>query len=384
MVDQLMEGIPVITVEELVNVIRTAPSENTIMAWGPPGIGKTQGIRKGALLRYQDITGKPLPEDSLLRREICMEEILSSKQPEDLEGVMMRKEIAGEVYSHIAPPARFEPLMRRDETPRTLFLDEINQARPHVQVIGMQIALEKRIGSVWMAPETLVVAAGNRLTDRAAVNMMPKSLENRLEHYQIKVDLDLWVRWAFTAGIDPILIGYVRSGGAQRLMQFNPDSKSPAWASPRSYEMADRRIKRHGWENEMLPNALSACLGDGTSNEILAYRRLKDELPDVNEILTNGRTAPAPELPDRCYFVLSAVTAALMQNSSEERLAQAFFYVTRMSAEYGVKLVRDVMTLDTENKIRKHLPAVFAKNPELTTTYKEKWAPVLELVKKAA
>lgn len=356
-----IETITKVTVRQLKVLLTTAPFETAIMVWGGAGVGKSAAVAQAAAERNAGL---------LIER-------LNTKAPEDLEGVPFPKEENGQMFTYFAPPHRFRELARPDAPEIFVLLEEINTAQPHVQVVAMQIALDKCAGSCEFGKNVRIVAAGNRVGDRAAVHTMPAPLMNRFEHYELVADVDEWVAWALATGIDPTVIGYVRSQPA-KLNTFDPDSSSPAFATPRSYEMLDRRIQGLGWEHELLPKAMAATVGAGVALELAAFRRLKHDLPDAEVVLRDGAHAPVPQQADRCYFVMTALAAALIRQPSYKRVTESLLYVTRMPAELGAKFLRDILL--AHGDARNYVKPAFTNEPKLARQFTDKWRETIRLL----
>jgi MoxR-like ATPase len=358
---QTIDTITKVNVRQLKALLASAPVETAIMIWGAPGVGKSAAVAQAA---------KELNADLLIER-------LNTKAPEDLEGVPFPKEEEGRLYTYFAPPHRFRNVTREDARPTLFFMDELNTAQPHVQVVAMQIVLDRRAGAFEFGSNVRMVAAGNRAGDRAAVHTMPAPLMNRFEHYELVAQIDEWTQWALASEIDPTIIGYLRSQPA-KLSTFDPDSTSPAFATPRSYEMLDRRIKLMTWEHELLPSAMAATVGAGVALELAAFRRLKHDLPDTEAILHDGAHAPVPQQADRCYFVMSALAAALLKQPTYKRVTESLLYVTRMPAELGAKFVRDILLANSE--ARNYVKPAFSNEPKLARQFTDKWRETIRLL----
>ena len=89
----------------------------------------------------------------------------------------------------------------RDDVVNILFLDEISAAPQSVQAAAYQITLDRTVGEHKLPDHCIVVAAGNRVTDRSVAYAMPKALANRLCHIEIAGDSASWHDWAVGAGI---------------------------------------------------------------------------------------------------------------------------------------------------------------------------------------
>ena len=96
-----------------------------------------------------------------------------------------------------------------DDTINILLLDEISAAPQSVQAAAYQITLDRTIGEHKLPENCIVIAAGNRVTDKSVAYNMPRALANRLLHIEVKGDADSWHDWAVSAGIHPYVISYL-------------------------------------------------------------------------------------------------------------------------------------------------------------------------------
>jgi hypothetical protein len=67
---------------------------------------------------------------------------------------------------------------------------------PDVQKAFYSLLLERRLGEHRLPPGTWVVAAGNRVEDRALVRAMSSALVNRVLIVNVRVDVKEWLLWA--------------------------------------------------------------------------------------------------------------------------------------------------------------------------------------------
>ncbi len=96
-----------------------------------------------------------------------------------------------------------------------------------------------------------IFAAGNRQGDRGVTYSMPAPLANRFSHFEMSVNLDDWVAWAYQHGIDERVIGFLRFR-PELLFDFDPAHNPVAFPSPRSWEFAHRALQKFGHNREML------------------------------------------------------------------------------------------------------------------------------------
>jgi hypothetical protein len=129
--------------------------------------------------------------------------------------------------------------------PFCLFLDELPACAPDVQKAFYSLLLERRLGEHALPPGTWVVAAGNRLQDRALVRAMSSALVNRVTILHLRVDSAEWLAWAQRAGIRSEIRGFI-TAIPDALMRPVPAEPVPfstprAWALlSRAFDMAQR------------------------------------------------------------------------------------------------------------------------------------------------
>src|SRR5258708_24556398 len=147
---------------ELIDLLTTLPPDRTAFVWGRPGICKSALVRAAG----QELG---LPCVVLLGTQIA---------PEDLIGVPRIREVSpGRFATEFCPPSA---ILRT--SPFLLFVDELNSAVPDVQKAFYSLILDRRLGDYELPPGSRVVAAGNRVEDRALVRPMATALAHLLVH----------------------------------------------------------------------------------------------------------------------------------------------------------------------------------------------------------
>src|SRR3954465_5016278 len=167
-----------VTLSQAKELIRCLAHEQSVLLLSPPGVGKSDVVRQAA-------AAAGLECKSLLGTQIA---------PEDVSGV---PRIVGE-RSVFCPP---RVLLPENPSRFCLFLDELPACAPDVQKAFYSLLLERRIGEHALPPGTWVVAAGNRLQDRALVRAMSSALVNRVTILHLRVDTAEWLAWAQRARI---------------------------------------------------------------------------------------------------------------------------------------------------------------------------------------
>ena len=150
-----------------------------IFLWGPPGVGKSEIV--------ETITQE--------RSGYMIDLRLALMEPTDLRGIPYYNEKTGQMMW--APPADLPTQELADQFECiVLFLDEMNQAPQSVQAAAYQLILNRRLGTYTLPDNVLIVAAGNRESDRGVAYRMPSPLANRFVHLEMGVDFDDWQVWA--------------------------------------------------------------------------------------------------------------------------------------------------------------------------------------------
>jgi len=201
-----------ITLRQAKKLVQAMAHEQSFLLLSPPGVGKSEMI-------YQAAEEANLPCRSLLGTQIA---------PEDVSGI---PRIVGE-RSVFCPPRLLLP--ERPE-PFCLFLDELPACAPDVQKAFYSLLLERRIGEHALPAGTWVVAAGNRMQDRALVRSMSSALVNRVTILHLRADVDEWLAWAAAHGVRGDVRGFIESMPDALMRPVPPDpvpfSTPRAWAS---------------------------------------------------------------------------------------------------------------------------------------------------------
>jgi len=285
--------------------------------WGPPGIGKSDIHQQVAIalgMEFRDV------------RALLLD-------PVDLRGLPYFKD--GQV--HWAPPV-FLPTGGKG----MLFLDELNAAPQLTQAACYQLVLKPhKIGEYQLPPDWIVMAAGNRETDRAVTSRMPSALANRFVHFFLKVDKEDWIKWALTAGVLPEVIAFIR-WRPNLLYAFDPNKNEKAFPTPRSWEFISNLLKNGQVPPEIEPDVMSGAIGRGAAAELLSFLKIFRKLPDPQMVLMHPTTSKVPDDP----ATLFALCTALGNFANEQNFSNLCKYIDRIPAEFGVMTISDAVKRD--------------------------------------
>ncbi len=251
-------------------LLRAFKAQRPVFLWGPPGVGKSELIA--------DLT-KELGGVTVDLR-------LGQMEPTDLRGIpFFNKDISKMDW---AEPVDLPSEEMAAQYPIvTLFLDEMNQAAPAVQAAAYQLILNRRLGKYVLPNNVVLVAAGNRESDKGVSFRMPTPLANRFVHLEVRVDYDSWNEWAVKNRVHKDVVGYI-GFAKQDLMDFNPRSSSRAFATPRSWSFVSQFLFDEDATDAELTDLISGTIGDGLAVKFMAHRKVAGQMPNPSDIL-NGK-----------------------------------------------------------------------------------------------
>jgi len=317
-----------------------------LMGWGHPGVGKSSGVRRARDLLETAIRKIPgFEKDDVGLIDIRM----SQFDAVDLRGVPT---ITAGRTSWSTP----DWLPAKGKNPRIglVFCDEYFLSSPSVLNASLQFTLDRCLGDYSLPPLWYVVAASNRVQDKASVpaNVNAASL-NRFEHREVISDVDGWIDYAENKGLREEVIGFIRfRGDGSRdsngdyqdglLVQYpNGIPKGTiAFATPRTWEWVSNKLDQN-LPKDLESLAIEGLVGPAPAAEFkgfLHHYRLLGDL-DLEEIEKDPEGAPISKESSVVY----AITTHLARKTRTPEQLDAFIrWASRTSPEYAIKLVRDV------------------------------------------
>ena len=285
------------------------------MAWGDPGLGKTDiaaatAEELGWSLVYAD---------------------LATRDPAELAGLPWIKD---------GRSIRCRPDWLPSDGQGFLFLDELPQAGVANLNIAATLIREHRIGEHALAAGWMVVCAGNHPHNRAGTTTMPSHVRNRLMHITVEADVKVWASWAANRGVDPVLVAYNRYRAAEYRRKFSPADN--AYPTPRTWAMSDQ-VLRLGLPSALEQECLSGTIGAAASADLAGFRRTCASLPDPDAIIGDPDHYLLPEDPATLY----ALMGALAHRAKAGTFAAIVRYLDRLpQQEFAVVCVLDATARD--------------------------------------
>lgn len=345
--DIKMTNIPSMAVDKMVNQlseaystvinnglpIRTMPS---VMLWGPPGVGKSQAVREIA----NEIgvrTGKSVNVTDVR---------LLLFNPIDLRGIPTAN--ADKTLAIWLKPQIFQ-MDASDDIVNILFLDEISAAPQSVQAAAYQITLDRVVGEHKLPENCIVIAAGNRTTDKSVAFKMPKALANRLRHIEVEGSFKSWKEWAVTSGINDKVIGFL-SFRPNYLMGFDSGSEDLAFPTPRSWEMVSNILNGISDNIDDMYSLIEGIVGSGVAVEFRTWAKVYKNLPSIEEIF-DGKMPSIPKNTDAMYALTASMTCYARTHKNElSRIANSIRYADKMPPDFSAVLLKDYMHIEKDFK----------------------------------
>ena len=341
----LNQTLPILSVDKAVDTLsslyisavksripfRYVPS---VMLWGAPGVGKSQAIRQmGAKIEAE--TGK---------RCIITDVRLLLFNPIDLRGIPTSNQ--DKTLSVWLKPKIFD-MDTSDSVVNVLFLDEISAAPQSVQAAAYQITLDRVIGEHSLPENCIVIAAGNRVTDKSVAFKMPRALANRLCHMEIESNFDSWKSWAIRAGISPKVAGFL-SFRSDLLIENESLSDSLAFPTPRSWEMVSNLLKLNNDSIDGIFSMIAGCVGTGVANEFRSWCKIFSELPKIEDIFA-GKRAPMPKDTDALYALVSSMTVYAREHKNDMKaIENSINYALNMPADFSFVLLKGYLSIEDD------------------------------------
>jgi hypothetical protein len=248
------------------SLLKAFQVKRPVFLWGPPGIGKSELI-EGIT---QDLGG------------LMIDLRLGQMEPTDIRGIPFYNKDAGKM--DWAPPIELPDAELASQYPIVvLFLDELNSAPASVQAAAYQLILNRRVGKFRLPDNVVMVAAGNRESDKGVTYRMPTPLANRFVHLEMRVDFGSWQEWAVKNGEHKDVVGYL-SFAKQDLYDFDAKSASRAFATPRSWHFVSQLLD-DDLDEDTLTNLIAGTVGEGLAVKFMAHRKVASRMPNPVEIL---------------------------------------------------------------------------------------------------
>jgi hypothetical protein len=312
-------------------------NRDPVMLWGAPGIGKSDAVNQvGAARGWKVIDFRA-----------------NLREPVDVRGIPVPDLTTG-TTRWLAPDEL--PRADRDGEHGILFLDEINTASPQMMAVLFGLVLDRRAGEYILPDGWTIVAAGNRVSDRAAAQRMPTALRNRFAHIFITPDVDAWCTWATRNNLAPEVVAFVRL--RPMLIHQMPVGDENAFPTPRSLTKAAKYVNA---PKAMRLRLFASLVGDGVAAELDGFIELYRSLGSLDDIIADPANAPLPTESSVRY----AVCTGLGRLATRKTLPAIIEYANRLPRESQILVVHDATTREPKLKETAAYGAWAVKNQDI-------------------
>lgn len=313
--------------------VKTMPS---VMLWGPPGVGKSQAVRQIASEIKRD-TNKIVKVTDVR---------LLLFNPIDLRGIPTSN--ADKTLAIWLKPQIFQ-MDDSEDVINILFLDEISAAPQSVQAAAYQITLDRVVGEHKLPDNCIVIAAGNRTTDKSVAFKMPKALANRLLHIEIEGSFSSWKEWAINSGVNDKVVGFL-SFRHNYLMKFDSSSEDLAFPTPRAWEMVSNILNNICDDVDEMYSLIAGIVGIGAAIEFRTWAKVYKNLPEIEDIF-DGKMPQMPSNTDAMYALISSMTSYAREHKDDiYRIENSIQYANRMPPDFSSVLMKDYMYIEKDFK----------------------------------
>ena len=232
-----------------------------------------------------------------------------------------------------------------------LFLDEWGQAEDDVKKAAAELLLHGEVGDTRLPVGWRVIAASNRMSDRAGVLRSLTFITNRRLELNIDAHLGTWLDWCNAQPPERrphhLTVSFANRQPDLVFRDAVPPGDAP-FCTPRTLVMMDSDLRAlrspEDIERDKLPmdgvarEVCAGLIGGGESAQYFTHIRFADELPDIADIERDPMKAKLPAARD------AQMVAAFMlaHHVSARNAVKMMVYIGRMNIEMAILAVKTI------------------------------------------
>ena len=208
--------------------------------------------------------------------------------------------------------------------PIILMIDEYGKANPSVKNAMLRLMLERKIGGYTLHKDSIVFATTN-LGAEGVGDLLPPHSRNRITIVTMsKPTNTTWIEWGINNDIDPILLGWCKDNPQlfhsfedvknpeDNLYIYHPKAQRASFFTPRSAEACSDWLKsREHLDDHTLTSLLMGTIGERGAMDLMAFVKLADQLPTLESIKKEPKTAKIPTSASAVCMVVYRTLASI-------------------------------------------------------------------------
>lgn len=331
-----------LTFEEVFQLIKATGDKITVMVQGEPGIGKStigKSIAQalGYQFAYMDIANMSLGDLTL--------------------PVANRELKCAEFYPN-------EILHLHTGKPVVIMLDEWTKGSKEVKNMTLPLALERRLGSIKLHPDSIVFATGNLTGDGVGDSIQGHQLNRFTLVTQRKPTAEEWINnYAVNNDIDPTVIAFVDQFPqamesyrddvkGENPYIFNPKKAMGAYCSPRSLEFASHIVKQKAnMSIAAMQASLAGAIGASAAADLTNFVHLNEQLPPFAAIVADPKGTKMPtEQVNRLLLTFN-----LIMRVDKDSLPPVLKFVDRLPNEMQGLFMNKILSTPSKSAWAAHI-----------------------------
>ena len=285
----------------------------TVFIEGPSGIGKSDVIRQTSMALSRTVENWAGLID--LRLSQC--------DTTDLRGVPS-------ITSDGRTTWNIPDFFPRKNTAGIFFMDEVTSASPAMQAVAYQVALDR----LHMPEGWMVIAAGNRQSDKGITFNMAAPLTNRMTKLEVDAELDGFQMHAAKCQIRPEIMAFLQER-AEFLHKFDGKMAGAQFPTPRGWFRASAHLDLCTDPSERV-EVLNGDVGAEAAATFEAFLRVWETMPKLAAIYKDPDNVKIPDKLDVKHCVVMGIAATVDVKTFEN----AYKYLARMPAEFQTLAVK--------------------------------------------
>lgn len=276
-------------------------------------------------------------------------------EPTDLLGIPFKDDKG---FVSWKPTLLFKVLSNPDAS-ATIFFDEFNLGSRMVQNASYQVVLDKSIGELCFGNDVFILAAGNRVEDKANVIDTPAPLNDRFAHLILnEPSVDEWINFNMASKTPNGKICAFLKFKPEFIHSFKPNLKEKAFSTPRSLQklsvLIDGLDENKDKDMGLIRDLSGSKCGEVFAANFEAFLKTARKI-DIDEILANPSKVGEfnNKALDMKYAVVSGV-AYKVKDNFKKNIEPSLEVATYLEPEFGIFMIRMIRDLVGVSKFNEH------------------------------